>query len=46
MLWIDGLKLDQGQVAATVFWEKKSNAKWREKNIFLGKNKEVLVTEL
>ena len=46
VLWIDSWELDQGQVAATVFCEEKSSAKWREKNIFLGKNKEILDAEL
>ena len=46
VLWTDGSKLDQGQVAAAVCWEEKSSAKWREKSILLGKNKEVLDAEL
>lgn len=46
MLWTDGLKLDQSQVAAAVCWKEKSTAKWKEKSVFLGKNKEILDAEL
>lgn len=46
ILWTDGSKLDQGQVAAAVCWEEKSTTKWKEKSIFLGKNKEILDAEL
>lgn len=46
MLWTDASKLNQGQTAAAVCWEDKSTAKWKEKSIFLGKNKEILDAEL
>ena len=46
VLWTDGSKLDQGPAAAAVCWEEKSSAKWKEKSIFLGKNKEILDAEL
>ncbi len=46
VLWADGLKLDQGQTAAAVCWEDKSAAKWKERTIFLGRNKEILDAEL
>lgn len=39
ILWTDSLKLEQGQVAAAVYWEERSTTKWKEKNMFLGKNK-------
>ena len=37
---------NQGQTAAAVCWEDKSAAKWKEKSIFMGKNKEILDAEL
>ena len=46
VLWTDGSKLDQGQTAAAVCWEDKLAAKWKEKSIFLGRNKEILDAEL
>ena len=33
-------------MAAAVCWEEKSTAKWKEKSMFLGKNKEILDAEL
>ena len=46
VFWTDGSKLDQGQIAAAVCWEDKSAAKWKERIIFLGRNKEILDAEL
>ena len=46
VLWTDGSKLDQVQAAAAVCWKDRSTAKWKEKSIFLGKNKEILDAEL
>ncbi len=46
VLWTDGSKLDQGQAAAAVCWEDKLAAKWRERSIFLWRNKEILDAEL
>ncbi len=46
VLWTDVSKLNQGQTAAAVCWKDKSIAKWKERSIFLGNNKEVLDAEL
>ena len=46
VLWTDGSKLDQGHAAAAVCWEDKPAGEWKEKSIFLGKNKEILDAEL
>ncbi len=46
VLWTDASKLNQGQTAAAVSWEDKSITKWKERSIFLGKNKEILDAEL
>ena len=31
VLWTDGSKLDQGQVAAAVCWEDKTAGRWKKK---------------
>lgn len=46
VLWTDGSKLDQGQAAAAVCWKDKTTGQWKEKSIFLGKNKKTLDAEL
>ena len=46
VLWTDGSKLDQGQVAAAVCWEDNPTGRWREKSEYLGKNKEIVDAEL
>ncbi len=46
VLCTDGSKLDQGHAAAAVCWEDKPAGEWKEKSIFLGKNKEILDAEL
>ena len=43
VMWTDASKLDQGNTGAAVCW--KGN-QWKEKSIFLGKNKEILDAEL
>lgn len=45
VLWTNSSKLDQGQIVAAACQEEKPTAKWKEKNLFLGKNKEILDTE-
>lgn len=46
-LWTDGSKLDQGQAAAdAVCWEDKVTGWWKEKSVFLGKNKEIVDADL
>ena len=46
VLWTDGSKLDTGNVGAAVTWKDISLNEWKEKSLFLGKNKEVLDGEL
>ena len=46
MLWTDGSKLGQGHIAAALCWKDKPTAKRKEKNIFLGKNNEILDADL
>ena len=46
VMWTDGSKLDQGNVGAAVCWKDKISNQWKEKRVFLGKNKEVLDAEL
>ncbi len=46
IFWTDGSKLDQGHAAAALCWKDKPAGQWREKSVFLGKNKEVLDAEL
>ncbi len=45
VLWTNRLKLDQSHGAATLCWKEKKTGKWKEKSIFLGKNKEILDAE-
>ncbi len=45
VMWTDGSRLDQG-AAAAVCWRGKSLDPWKEKGVFLGKNKEILDAEL
>lgn len=42
----DGSKLDNGNTGAAVCWKDKGTNRWREKIVFLGRNKEVLDAEL
>ena len=46
IFWTDGSKLDQGNTGAAVCWKDKALDRWKEKSIFLGKNKEILDVEL
>lgn len=46
VMWTDGSKLDQGNVGAAVCWKDETSNQWKEKSVFLGKNKEVLDAEL
>lgn len=46
VLWTDGSKLGQGHIAAALCWKDKPTAKRKEKNIFLGKNNEILDADL
>lgn len=46
VMWTDTSKLDQGNTGAAVCWKVKLLDQWKEKNIFLGKNKEILDAEL
>lgn len=46
LLGPDRLNLDQGQTAAAVCSKNKLAAKWKERNIFLRQNKEILDIEL
>lgn len=46
VLWTDGSKLDKGKVGTAVCWKDKRLGQWKEKSIFLGKNKEILDAEL
>ena len=46
VLWTDGSKLDQGQVAAAVCWEDNFTGCWKEKSEYLGKNKKIGDAEL
>ena len=46
VLWTDGSRLDQGQVAAAVCWEDNFTGCWKEKSEYLGKNKEISDAEL
>ena len=45
VMWTDGSKLDQ-RVGAAVCWREKTRDLWKEKGVFLGKNKEILDAEL
>lgn len=45
-LWTDGSKLDQGCAGAAVSWKDKRLNHWKEKSVFLRKNKEILDAEL
>lgn len=45
VMWIDGSKLDQC-IGAAVCWREKTCDLWKKKGVFLGKNKEILDTEL
>ena len=42
VLWTDGSKLVLGNVGAAVCWNDKISNQWKERSVFLGKNKEVL----
>ena len=46
VMWTDGSKLDQGNTGAAVCWKDRNTDQWKEKSIFLGKNKEILDAEL
>lgn len=46
VLWTDGSKLDNGNTGAAVCWKDKRSDRWRQKSVFLGRNKEVLDAEL
>ncbi len=44
VVWVDGSKLGQENAGATVCW--KSQNRWENKSVFLGKNKEIIDVEL
>lgn len=44
VVWVDGSKLSQGNVGATACW--KSQNRWENKSVFIGKNKEIIDAEL
>ena len=46
VVWTDGSKLDTGNVGAAVTWRDKNLDEWKERSLFLGKNKEILDAEL
>ena len=48
VMWTDGSKLDHGtgRVGAAVCWKEKTLDSWKEKSVFLGRNKEILDAEL
>lgn len=49
VLWIDGSKLDTGNVGAEIMWRDKSLKnlnRWRKTSVFMGKRKEILDAEL
>ena len=45
VMWTDGSKLDNGNSGAAVCWRDKRLARWKQKSVFLGKNKEILDAE-
>ena len=46
VMWTDGSKLDHGRFGDAVCWRESPIDLWKEKSVFLGKNKEVLDAEL
>ena len=46
VVWKDGSKLDQGQLAAAICWEDKFTGQWKRRSVFLGKNKEIVNANL
>ena len=46
IFWVDGSKLSQGNAGAATCWKDKNLNRWENKNVFLGKNEEVIDTEL
>ena len=45
-MWTDGSKLNNRRCGAAVCWEDIKTKQWRQKSVFLGKNKEILDVEL
>ena len=45
-IWTDGSKLINGRCGAAVCWKDQKSNQWRQKSVFLGKNKESLDAEL
>ena len=45
-MWTDGSKLSNGRCGAAVCWKDLRSNQWRQKSVFLGKNKEILDAEL
>ena len=45
-MWTDGSKLSNGRCGAAVCWKDIKSNQWRQKSVFLGKNKETLDVEL
>lgn len=43
VMWTDGSKPDHGRVGAAVCWREKTLNLWKEKSVFLGKNKKFLM---
>lgn len=46
VLWVDGSKLSQGNVGASVCWKERDRSKLENISVFLGKNKETVEAEL
>lgn len=48
VMWTDGSELDHSTVwvVAAIGWREKAFSSWKEKNVFLGKNKETFDAKL
>lgn len=46
VMWTDGSKLDQGNAGDAICWKTKRLDRWKDKSVFLGKNKEIIDAEL
>ena len=47
VIWADGSKLSDSRCGVAVCWKNQTkHTLWRQKSVFLGKNKEILDTEL
>lgn len=45
-MWVDGSKINGGNVGATVCWKDRDLNSWEKTRVFLGKIKEILDAEL